>query len=107
MPFIYSDDVRTDIATRLTGGQSLPAIATALDISLKTVYRLKKTFLKDAVPKNKTPKQTISREQLLAVADIMSTTPKTTLKELRLKTKSSSLKKKRLIKALFIDVCNN
>jgi len=32
---------------------------------------------------HRTPKQTISREQLLAVADIMSTTPKTTLKELR------------------------
>ena len=87
MPLKHSQDVRNDIATRLTAGQKPKDIAEALDISSKTIYRYKKSFLRDGdtyvAPEIKsTPRECISREQLLALSDIMHNNPKITLKEL-------------------------
>ena len=39
-----SFDIRQDVATRLTAGQTPKAIAETLQISLKSVYRLKRAF---------------------------------------------------------------
>ena len=92
MPFKHSQHVRNDIATRLTTGQKPKDIAEALNISSKTIYRYKKTFLRDAkdnsyiAPEIKaTPRESISREQLLALSDIMTQNSKITLKELMYK----------------------
>ena len=87
MPFSISDEVRTDVDTRLSGGQSPKAISDALNIALKTVYRLKKSFVRDgenfiAAPTGKIARESINREQLLALAEIMNKNSKTTMKEL-------------------------
>ena len=42
MPIKYSQAVREDVATRLSGGQTPKQISETLNLSLKTVYRLKK-----------------------------------------------------------------
>ena len=85
MPLTYSYDTRVDLATRLSGGQTPTQIAETLNISLKTVYRLKKSFIRDcdtyvAPPMTRTVRQKIDREKLLQLSQIMKTTPNITLK---------------------------
>ena len=47
MPIKFSQTVREDVATRLSGGQTPRHISETLSLSLKTVYRLKKSFILD------------------------------------------------------------
>ena len=87
MPLYYSQAVREDVATRLSGGQTPKHIAETLNLSLKTVYRLKKSFIHDddtyvAPPMARTVRQKINREKLLQLSEIMKSTPNVTLKEL-------------------------
>ena len=87
MPLYYSHQVREDVATRLSGGQTPKQIAETLNLSLKTVYRLKKSFIRDddtyvAPPMVRTVRQKINREKLLQLSEIMKSTPNITLKEL-------------------------
>jgi transposase len=87
MPLKYSDEIHQDIATRLSGGQTPKSISETLTISLKTIYRLKKSFIRDgstyiAPPLNKTQRESINREALLKLSKLMKKTPTTTLKEL-------------------------
>ena len=96
MPFSISDEVRIDVATRLSGGQLPKAISESLNIALKTVYRLKKSFVRDgenfiAAPTGKIARESINREQLLALAEIMNKNSKTTMKELREQAISSAI----------------
>ena len=87
MPLYYSQAVREDVATRLSGGQTPKHIAETLNLSLKTVYRLKKSFIHDddtyvSPPMARTVRQKINREKLLQLSEIMKSTPNITLKEL-------------------------
>ena len=84
---VYSDEIRADIATRLSGGQSPNSISETLGIALKTVYRLRKAFVRDgdayiATPLRKPARTRIDREKLSQLIAIMTAAPKTTLKEL-------------------------
>jgi transposase len=90
MPLKYSQEVREDIATRLSGGMQPKQIAETLKISLKTVYRLKRSFIRDgdtyvAPPMTRTVREKINREKLLKLSQMMKTTPNITLKELKAK----------------------
>ena len=76
MPLCYSQSVREDVATRLSANQPPKLISGALNVSLKTVYRLKKTFIRDgdsyvAPPMLKTVREKINREKLLQLSEIM------------------------------------
>ena len=87
MPIVYGDQIRQDVATRLSAGQSTKSIADTLNLSLKTVYRMKNSFIKDgasyvAQPREKTPKKKVKREQLVRLSEMMTNSPKTTLHEL-------------------------
>ena len=69
MPIKFSQTVREDVATRLSGGQTPKQISETLNLSLKTVYRLKKSFILDgssfiAPPLAKTVREKINREKL-------------------------------------------
>ena len=87
MPIKYSQAVREDVATRLSGGQTPKQISETLNLSLKTVYRLKKSFILDgsayiAPPMGKTVREKINREKLIQLSEIMHRNANTTLKEL-------------------------
>ena len=87
MPIKFSQTVREDVATRLSGGQTPKHISETLSLSLKTVYRLKKSFILDgsayiAPPMGKTVREKINREKLIQLSEIMQRNANTTLKEL-------------------------
>ena len=87
MPIKYSQAVREDVATRLSGGQTPKQISETLNLSLKTVYRLKKSFILDgsayiSPPMGKTVREKINREKLIQLSEIMQRNANTTLKEL-------------------------
>ena len=81
MPIKYSQAVREDVATRLSGGQTPKQISETLNLSFKTVYRLKKSFIL-APPMAKTVREKINREKLIQLSEIMQRNANTTLKEL-------------------------
>ena len=94
-------DRRTDIATRLSGGQTPKAIAATLGVSvgLKTVYRLKKLFRQadgkyEAVAASIATKEAFSREQLVEISQWLLDVPKLTLAEIRQKTVVTNQPKK-------------
>jgi transposase len=67
MPLKYSQEVREDIATRISGGMQPKQIAETLNISLKTIYRLKKSFIHDgdlyvAPPMTRTVREKSSKQ---------------------------------------------
>ena len=67
MPLCYSHTVREDVATRLSANQPPKDIDEALGLSLKTIYRLKKTFIHNgdsfvAPPMTRTVREKINRE---------------------------------------------
>jgi transposase len=87
MPYKYDDELREDIANRLNGGQGPKGIAESLNLSLRTVYRIKKSFVSDegmfiAVPVKTKPRDKIDRDKLIQLVEMMENNPKTTLKEL-------------------------
>jgi transposase len=87
MPIKYSQAVREDVATRLSGGQTPKQISETLNLSFKTVYRLKKSFILDgsayiAPPMGKTVREKINREKLIQLSEMMQRNANTTLKEL-------------------------
>ena len=87
MPVIISFPIREQIANRLNGGQGVKGVAAEMNISLITMYRLAAQFRRedgmyDAVPAQVSHKEKISREQLLAMTQIVEGTPKITLQEL-------------------------
>jgi transposase len=81
---------REDLVNRLIGGQTPAGIATAMHIGIRTVYRLKKKFLQPdgsyivTAPK-RVPKESITREQLLVISEIVTDNPKIRLHELKSK----------------------
>jgi transposase len=89
MPAI-SFDVRQDVATRLTAGQTPKSISETLTISLKTVYRLKRAFRQPdgtylAAAASVSTKQAFDRDQLVQISEWLLDEPKLTLAELRQK----------------------
>ena len=90
MPLTYSYDTRVDLANRINSGQSIKDAATALSMSLKTAYRLRKVMdlVDDSyVPRqlDRTIKQRIDREALVALSTIRLENPKLTLVEVQQK----------------------
>jgi len=84
----YSDDVRKDVATRLSGGQPPGSIAAALGIPVRTIYRIRRNCIRQgrrfiALPLERKFRKKISREQLLLLSEIVKESPKITLAELR------------------------
>ena len=93
MPYKYNDDVREDVARRLTGGQTIESISATLGIPVRTLYRMKKRFARydggqrfeseQKLNKRVVPK--ITRDQIEQMSDIMANNSKITLTELRQK----------------------
>jgi transposase len=80
---------RQEFANRVNGGQSVKKIALAMGVSLSTAHRLKAQFsdaqgVLTAVPGKPAFKEKISREQLLALSEMMKAAPKITLEEMQL-----------------------
>ena len=61
MPYKYNLEVRQDVATRMSGGQSLESISATLGIPVRTLYRMKKTFSRHDGGKRFEAPQTISK----------------------------------------------
>lgn len=66
-------ETRQDIATRLQAGQKPQAVAEAVGVSLKTVYRLRRKFRQpdgtlQAVAAQMATKQAFTRDQLVEIA---------------------------------------
>ena len=93
MPYKYNLEVCQNVATRMSGGQSIEAISATLGIPVRTLYRMKKTFAKHDGGKRFEAPQTISkrvvptlsRDQIEQLADIMANNSKITLTELQQK----------------------
>ena len=86
----HSQEVRQNIATRLSAGQPPRLVAESLKLGLKTIYRLNKSFIKNAdtyvvPPAQKMHKEKIDSQKLIELSEIMASDGNITLKELRQK----------------------
>lgn len=83
MPYVYPTDLRETVAARLADGENADAIATAVGISSRTVYRLRRKLARgEGTGSRVAHRESISREQLLQLSRLVAAAPKVTLKEL-------------------------
>ena len=74
----YDNEVRADVAARLTGGQKPASISETLGIPLRTIYRMRRSFSREGPLQNRfiavpllarVVRSGISREQLLLLPE--------------------------------------
>ena len=79
---------RTELQNRFMTNQSAKSIAKTMAIHPRTVYRLKRKWVQPdgsyiATALKRLPRQTIDRQQLLDLSEIVRENPKISLRELR------------------------